>query len=487
MFLNFDFFLKKDIFSFFIKDLHVIHFIGIGGCGMSGIAEILVLSGYRVTGSDIKMNDRISYLISLGVKVYLFHSESNVYKADIVVYSASINMFNLEIIYAKKNKIPLFKRVEFLFELIKYDYIISVMGSHGKTTTTAIMLDLFLNNGIEVNCINGGYMKSVNSYVYLGNSNYSIIELDESNNSFLFISPLLVILTNIDNDHICNYFNSVSNLVSCILKFLNKVPSYGYIVLCKDNKLINNLLLNNSFKCNVITYGFDSLSDLCILNYYQYKYKSYFTLRVKNQYYNLVLNMFGKHNILNSVAALSFFLYKDLMDIKLINKTLKNFLGVSNRTEFIGSFFYKNSKNILFKNIYIISDYGHHPNEIYSCILSLRENWKNVKIIMVFEPHRFTRMKSLFNDFISVLIKVDILLILNIYSANENFIKDVSSKNLLFSMYDIGFFSSVLVSNFNDISFYLLKLIKDNIIILFQGAGDIHVIRYDFVLKFLFG
>ncbi len=469
-----------------VKKTIVIHFIGIGGNGMSGIAEILHFSGYKITGSDINFNNRIKYLLSLGIKIYLNHSKDNVLGAGLVIYSFAIDYKNnVELYYARYLNIPVLNRMELLFELSRFKYYISVVGSHGKTTTTAMIFDMLSNYGFKINCLNGGNIKSIDSYIYLCDSKYFLFELDESNSFFLLFRPVIVIITSISNDHLNNYGNKFENLVSSFSFFLKNVPFYGFIIACIDDLSIKTLLDNNNFNAKVITYGFSNDADIYVFDFYQKLEKSYFMLSIfGDKYFDFVVPMIGKHNILNAVASLSFSYVFKCISINSIKNSLSNFLGVSRRSEKIGNFTFK-YKNIIISNILVMFDYGHHPIEISNSINSIGLSWNKRRIVMIFQPHRYTRTQSLFFDFLDVLSKIDILILLDIYSANECILNnDISSADLLCSMYDIGFFN-VLLLNHEDIVSYLFYILLNNDIILFQGAGFLEKILLDFISKSL--
>ncbi len=478
-----DFFLKKKkefLFNFNIKS-DSIHFIGIGGCGMFSIAEYLFKNGFIVTGSDLYFNDKIKYLINLGIKININHSYKNVLNCKIIVVSSAIDNNNPEIIYAKLKKIPILKRMDILFEIFKNKYIISVIGSHGKTTTTAMIFDNLFNCGIKINCINGGNIKSISSHSFFYESNYLLIEVDESNNSFLCLRPTIIVLTNIDNDHIINYNNKINNLICSIIKFLHFVPFYGYIILCIDNIFIKRILMRENFKCKIITYGFDFNSNYRILNYYQKYNKIFYSLLIFNKkIIKFKLPLIGKHNILNSVASFIVCCLFKNVKVNILVKSLKNFKGVSRRSEIVGcfSFYFRKKK---YKNILIIYDYGHHPTEIYNNIISIKKINLNRRIIMIFQPHRYSRTKICFYDFIYVLSKVDILFLLDIYHAYEKNIFNISSNNILCSLYNIGKFNSILVKDYIILKYYLINIINNDDIIVFQGAGNLDFIINNFI------
>ncbi len=477
---------NNNLFFGINKKKFVIHFIGIGGVGMSSIAEYMFLSGYNITGSDIYINERTNYLSSLGIKVYNFHSKNNIINCNLIVYSSAINCLNEEIVFSKIYNIPIISRIEMLYELTKYSYLITVIGTHGKTTVTSMIFDFFFNYGIKINCINGGNIKSINSYIYLSDSKYFLIELDESDNLFNLFKPTIVVLTNIDSDHLNNYNNNINNLINSFLIYIKNIPFYGYLITCLDNNNIKFILKNNFLKCKIITYGFNKDSDFLIKNLIQKKNTCNFDLCInKKKIYNLNINIFGKYNILNVVSCITLFnqFYKiNLLDIQKFLYFLK---GVSRRSEIIGEFSFS-YKNKFYNNILFISDYGHHPTEIKYILKSLKESW-NRRIIMIFQPHRFSRTKMLLNYFANVLYKVNILLLLNIYSAfesNNNY--NISSNKLFSLMYDLyNYKNCILINNDNEIFEYLLNIIIDNDIIIFQGAGKVNFILSDFISNYI--
>ncbi len=480
---NFDF---NNIFLNINKNNYTIHFIGIGGCGMSGIAEFLFLSGYKITGSDIKLNYRTRYLSSLGIKIYHYHSKKNILNVNLVVYSSAINLNNPEILSAYFYNIPVVRRIEILNELVKFFFSITVIGSHGKSTTVSLIFDTLLSHNLKVNCINGAIIKSINSSIYMSSSKYFLLEIDESDSFFLNFSPSVVILTNIDTDHINNYNNSFDNLINSFVTYLNYVPFYGYIIACIDNLIVRKILENNLFQCKIISYGFSDDANYKITNFTQNKHKSFFNLLLNDKHkLNLVLNMLGKHNVLNSVAAISLLDNLKKINFPVLKENFLNFKGINRRSEYIGNFTIS-IENYYFRNILIFNDYGHHPTEIKLNLNSIKKSYFNRRIIMIFQPHRYSRTFNLLNKFIILLSKIDILLLLDIYSANEKKISNFSSYNIVTGIYDIfGLVNFLCIKNKKIIFFYLINILKDNDIIIFQGAGNTDIILSNFCLKYL--
>ncbi|QCI23233.1 UDP-N-acetylmuramate--L-alanine ligase [Buchnera aphidicola] len=463
-----------------MNNVNYIHFVGIGGVGMSRIAEILLKQGYIVSGSDLVHTCITKKLINLGVKIFFKHSKKNVKNANVVVISSAISHYNPEVIQAKILNIPIILRGEMLAEIIRYKYGIAFSGTHGKTTTSAITFNIFYNSNLDPTLINGGYIKNKNNKIQLGNSPYYIIEADESDASFLYLRPIIIVLTNINNDHLENYHENFDNIKLAYIKFIKNLPFYGTVIICIDDKNARSII--SSINCNIITYGFSLDSDVQISEYKQQKFSSNFTVTRKNKpTLHVTLNIPGKHNALNATAAITVATKENISDINIL-KSLKNFRGVERRFELCGKFLINNQldKN---KTITIIKDYGHHPNEISASIDTARSGWPRKNLIMVFQPHRYTRTYYLFDQFINTLLKVDELFILEVYSANENIISGSDSLTLYNELYKYKKMSITLIYNYNTIFTTLIKKLSGNDLLLIQGAGDINVIIDDYIIK----
>ncbi|XBC40432.1 MAG: UDP-N-acetylmuramate--L-alanine ligase [Buchnera aphidicola (Nurudea ibofushi)] len=457
-----------------------IHLIGIGGISMSGIAEILLLYGYKISGSDLKSTRITRRLSTLGAKVFLNHSKEHIKNVDVSIISSAILKTNPEVIQSKILNIPIISRGEMLSEITRYKYTIAISGTHGKTTVTAMTFSMFLKGNLDPTIINGGYTKEIQNTIKLGNSPYHIIEADESDASFLYLRPIIAVITNIDDDHLENYHGKFENLKLAFIKFIQNLPFYGIAIVCIDNKNTRNII--PLIRCNVITYGFNLQSDVRINKYKQKKFLSYFTIIRKNRpKLNVILNVPGKHNALNATAAVAIATKKNISDIDIL-KSLKNFQGVERRFESCGKFLIKNP---LFKNniLTIIKDYGHHPNEICFSIKTAKSGWPRKKLIMIFQPHRYTRTHYLFKKFIKVLLKVDELIILKEYPANEIKIPGSDSISLYTKISQYKGKSITLISHYQNVFFALLKKISGNDLILIQGAGNINTIIENYIIK----
>ncbi|WP_338521871.1 UDP-N-acetylmuramate--L-alanine ligase [Candidatus Legionella polyplacis] len=445
-----------------------IHFIGIGGIGMSGIAKILCEKGYNITGSDLEDNHIINSLRLLGIKISIGHKAINVLKSDLVVKSSAISMENIEIKFAIKYGIPIISRGLMLAKLLYYHYNIIVSGSHGKTTTSGLIISIFTECNIDISFVIGGILNVLNVNAKLGKSRYFIAEADESDASFLFLKPDIAVVTNIEKEHLDNYFNNFNNLSNTFINFINNVvPSYGLSIICIDNKEIKRKLLKiNGY---IRTYGFSKDADYRACNWVQIGLFSHFTVHRPKPFCSLRVKIIlpGRHNVLNVLASIAVSTEIGINDKYIINGLLK-FKGVNRRFHILGKCQFKNGEAL------IISDYGHHPNEILSTINAIRSVWPNKRLIHVFQPHRYSRLKLLFSEFVNVLALSEELFLLNVFSLNENFINCVDSKDLLDNIRQRFLNYKVTLINNDEIFLYLNLSVNDGDIILMQGAGNIH-------------
>lgn len=439
-----------------------IFFVGIGGSGMSGLAEVLLNLGYTVSGSDIKATTITERLSSLGINIVVGHKASNIGVADMIVKSAAIEESNPELLEAQKLSLPVLERAELLSSLMNMKRGIAIAGTHGKTTTTSLLASIMTEAMLDPTFINGGIIKSFASNAKLGAGEYLIAEADESDKSFLMLQPSLEIITNIGDDHLRNYENDLHNLEKAFLEFIKKLPFNGLLVACGDDPIIKKLA--PLFTRKTIFYGFEEKNDYIISNYQVLGLTSKFTLsNSEGNSFDLQLNLTGRHNVLNATAS-SVLALEEGISILNIQSALEKFSGINRRMQFLG----KLGKTS------VIDDYGHHPTEIRSTILALRESFPKEKITMVFQPHRFSRTKDLFKEFVEVLLLVDNLILLEIYPAGEKILKEVSSSKLLKNIRDKGLKSAELASSKEE----AIKLVecsskKEGGVLLIQGAGSI--------------
>ncbi|AAO26929.1 UDP-N-acetylmuramate-alanine ligase [Buchnera aphidicola str. Bp (Baizongia pistaciae)] len=475
---------KKNINTISIikmNDIKNIHFIGIGGCSMGGIAEILLKSGYNISGSDIVSNNITQQLSKLGAKIFFKHTEKNINRSDVIVISSAISCNNPEIIKAKKLNIPVISRAEMIAEIIRYKYNIAISGTHGKTSTTAIIFSIFEDSNLSPTLINGGYLKSINSNIKIGkNPFYCIVEADESDASFLHLKPITIILTNIEKDHIETYNGSFHNLKLAFIKFIHNLPFYGTAIMCIDNHAVQTIL--PYIKRNIITYGFSSNADVRIDRYVQKKFTSRFiVIRVNKPTLNVTLNLPGRHNALNATAAICVATQENIDDKNII-QSLKNFQGVQRRFE-LSKTFTINSKSHRKKEIMLINDYGHHPTEILESIHTARFGWPKKKLLMIFQPHRYTRTKNFLFSFSKTLSNVDELFILEVYAANEAIIPGADSTSLYKTIKKNKKNFVTLILDLNKLFLNIMSKLSDSNLILVQGAGNVDNIVKTFFIK----
>ena len=449
-----------------MRRIQNIHFVGIGGSGMSGIAEVLLNQGYSITGSDIAINPSIINLRSLGASIFIGHDKVNISSADVVVKSSAVDFENEEIKEAFKSNIPVIRRAQMLAELMRFRHGIAVAGTHGKTTTTSILAAILAEDQKDPTFIIGGKVNSLGTSAKLGESHYLVAEADESDASFVHLQPLVAVITNIDFDHMETYEHDIEKLKSTYVSFLHNLPFHGLAVVCADDINIESILQRISRPC--ITYGFSEKADVQITEFKSSKNKSEFKINDKSQNKSLSikLNMPGKHNALNVAAAATVALDEGT-SCNVIETALKNFSGVSRRFEEIISIKKPGCE------ITYVDDYGHHPSEIRATLDAARLGWPNRKIILIFQPHRFSRTRDLYSDFVDVLSNVDFLILMNIYSAGESSIPEVNSKNL---SNDISRNCKSESHNLNDPDLIVKKLVgslSNNDLIITQGAGDI--------------
>ncbi|MBS0359348.1 MAG: UDP-N-acetylmuramate--L-alanine ligase [Proteobacteria bacterium] len=443
-----------------------IHFVGIGGAGMSGIAEVLLTEGYQVTGSDLNDTAVTQHLKKLGAEIKIGHKAEHVENADVVVLSTAIQTNNPEVIAAKNLHIPIVPRAAMLAELMRFRYGIAVAGTHGKTTTTSLVTSILAEGNLDPTFVIGGKLNSAGCNARLGSGQYLVAEADESDASFLHLLPMVSIITNIDADHMETYGGDLSCLHQTFVKFIHNLPFYGLAVVCLDDPVIRKILPEISRP--VMTYGFSEDADVKIMNYRQDGIKTYFEVqhpRLKKPL-SITLNLAGRHNALNSLAAIIVGLELNVSEAA-ITKALSQFAGVGRRFQMYGE--YKISEG----SFLVVDDYGHHPREISSTVQAVREAWPDKRLVLVFQPHRYSRTQSLFEDFSEVLSETDLLMLLEIYPAGEEPIAGIDSRALCRSIRQRGKVEPIYISDHKEFASTLLNVIKPGDIVLTQGAGSI--------------
>ncbi len=448
-----------------MRRVNCIHFIGIGGAGMSGIAEVLLNEGYQITGSDISTNAVTERLESKGATVFIGHQASNIEKASVVVVSTAINEQNPEIQAAREKRIPIVRRAEMLAELMRFRHGIAVAGTHGKTTTTALVTQIYSEAGLDPTFVNGGLVKSAGTNAHLGSSRVLIAEADESDASFLHLQPMATIVTNIEADHMDTYGGDFETLKQTFVDFLHNLPFYGQAIMCIDDPVVRELIPRVSRQ--VITYGFSEDADVRIENYRQQGQQGIFTVvREGKADLDITLNIPGRHNALNASAAIAVATEDDIEDEAIVRALLRT-QGTGRRFDHLGEFETGNGVAML------VDDYGHHPTEVDVTIKAARNGWEDKRLVMIFQPHRYTRTRDLYDDFANVLDQVDVLIMLEVYSAGEKPIAGADSRSLCRTIRSRGKVDPIFVSDSSTLPSVLANVLQDGDLVLTQGAGDV--------------
>jgi UDP-N-acetylmuramate--alanine ligase len=452
-----------------MRRIKTIHFIGIGGAGMCGIAEVLLNQGYKITGSDLNRSATTERLQSLGAVIYMGHDSTNIDAADVVVYSSAVNNKNVEIRAAVKQGKPIIARAEMLSELMRYRHGIAIAGTHGKTTTTSLLASIFAAEKLDPTYVIGGLLNSSGTNAKLGESRFLVAEADESDASFLHLQPMVAVVTNIDEDHMETYEGDFEKLKSYFVEFLHNLPFYGLAVLCLDDPVVAEILPRVSRP--TLTYGFSEKADFRIQNLQQHQDVTEFDVARPDgrKTLSLRLNMPGRHYALNTTAAVVVATDEGISD-QAICDGITNFTGVGRRFEVLGEFPINDGKVLL------IDDYGHHPREVAATISAIRDGWPGKRLIMIYQPHRYTRTRDLYEDFVDVLSEIDVLLLLEVYPAGEKKIAGATSKNLCRSIRLRGNMDPVYVQHHEDLPTLLKNILRNGDIVVTQGAGSVGAI-----------
>lgn len=449
------------------RKVKCIHFVGIGGIGMSGIAEVLVNLGYNVSGSDVQPSETTARLQKIGARVIIGHAAENIGSADVVVTSTAVRENNPEVVEAHKKNIPVIPRAEMLAELLKMKFSVAVSGSHGKTTTTSMVSTILAQGDLDPTMVIGGKLASIGSNARLGDGEIIVAEADESDGSFLKLSPTIAVITNIDREHL-DYYPGIVEIKDAFLKFANIVPFYGCTVLCNDNAHVREII--PSIKRRIITYGIEQPADYSAVDIKFKKRKTCYTLVGKGEKLGTVeLIVPGMFNVYNSLAAVA--VARELnLDFATIREGLKRFSGVQRRLEIKGRV----------GDITVVDDYGHHPTEIRETLSAMRQIWKD-RLIVVFQPHRYTRTKALFDEFTKAFGDVDVLIINDIYPASEEPIAGVNSAALCEAIRKAGQKHVEYIPTADKTVEYLLSIVKEKDTVATIGAGSIYKIGETFI------
>lgn len=470
-----------------MRRINRVHFVGIGGAGMCGIAEVIHNQGYTVSGSDIKKGVVTDRLVDMGVEVFIGHDSKNIANADVIVVSSAIDKTNPEIQAALTARIPVVRRADMLGELMRYRHGIAVAGAHGKTTTTSLLTTMLSEGGLDPTYVIGGKLNSSGKNASLGQSRYLVAEADESDASFLSLRPMAAIVTNIDQDHMETYENSFDKLKAAYIQFLQNMPFYGLAVLCGDDKELYGMI--DSIARPVLTYGLEKHNDVQAVDVVTDGTKTHFTvLRKDREPLPLTLNFPGIHNVYNTLGAIAMATEEGVSD-KAIQKAVEKFAGVGRRFENQGSYTVKNAENdSQNNNVILIDDYGHHPTEVAMTIKAARQSYPDRRLTMIFQPHRFSRTRDCYDDFVNVLSQVDVLMLLDVYSAGEAPIAGADSRSLARSIRQRGQLDPIMldINDMENLSKTLKQVLKGNDLLITQGAGNVGQLCLDLAKNKLF-
>ena len=443
-----------------------IHFVGIGGAGMGGIAEVLLNLGYQVSGSDLHTNAMTRRLTELGAEIAIGHDAHHVEGADVAVTSTAVKSDNPEVIAARRLRIPLVPRAEMLAELMRFRHGIAVAGTHGKTTTTSLIASLLAEGGLDPTFFIGGRLNSAGAHARLGSGKYLVAEADESDASFLYLQPMLAVVTNIDADHMDTYGGDFTRLRQAFVEFLHHLPFYGLAVLCVDDRVVREILPQVTRP--VLTYGFSDAADLYAHDIRQDQTRTHFKVKRGDgsEWLSVTLNLPGRHNVLNALAALAVAHEVGVSDAA-IQRALDGFQGIARRMQVYGEIATRGGK------VLMIDDYGHHPREIAATVQAIRGGWPHRRLVVAFQPHRYTRTRDLFEDFAQVLSEVDVLVLTEVYAAGEVPISGADGRALARAIRARGKIEPVFVEHATELSDALSALLADGDVLLTLGAGDI--------------
>ena len=455
----------------FLGKIQRIHFIGIGGSGMSGIAEVLINQDYEVSGSDPSSNRVTDHLKTLGADIRHNHSAENVSGKHVVVVSSAISDDNVEVQAAREQSIPVIPRAEMLAELMRMKYGIAIAGTHGKTTTTSLVATVLAAGNLDPTVVIGGRIKNMGGHAKLGQSQYLIAEADESDGSFLKLSPTLAVVTTLDEEHM-DFYLTMENMKSTFLQFLNRIPFYGAAILCMDDANLQSLLPR--IEKRTITYGLKSQADYTARNISVEGLKTYFTVYHHGKKLGKILSgALGRHNVCNTLAAVAVGMELN-MDFPTIAESLKTFTGVQRRFEIL-----KQSESLI-----IVDDYGHHPVEIQATLSTAKEVWPDRRLVIVFQPHRYSRTKHLMESFFSSFNDADQLLLLDIYSAGEEAEEGIHSQRIAEGVKEFGHKNVEYIGSTQSVIPHLQKILKPGDIVMTLGAGNIGELSHKLASRF---
>jgi UDP-N-acetylmuramate--alanine ligase len=457
-----------------------IHFVGIGGSGMGGIAEVLLNLGYTVQGTDLRPNAVTDRLVSLGAAVTVGHAPEHIANANVVVVSSAVRADNPEVVAALAARIPVVQRAEMLAELMRFQSGIAVAGTHGKTTTTSLIASIMAEGGEDPTFVIGGRLKSAASNARLGTGRYLVAEADESDASFLHLQPMAAVVTNIDNDHLVTHGGDFERLKQSFVDFLHNLPFYGFAVLCLDDPQVRSILPRVARP--TLTYGIDEAADIRAVDIERHGLKSIFRVvrPARATPLPVTLSVPGRHNVLNALAAIS--VATELgIDDGAIQRALAQFSGIDRRLQVIGEL------TTAAGHVTLIDDYGHHPREVAATLEAIQQGWAGRRVVLAFQPHRYTRTRDLLDDFAEVLSSADVLLVTEVYGAGEAPIADADGRAICRAVRTRGRVEPVFCARAEDLAAALEPLLRDGDVLVTMGAGNISVVSHELALQLAVG
>jgi UDP-N-acetylmuramate--alanine ligase len=460
-----------------MRRIHRIHFVGIGGSGMSGIAEVLVNLGYEVQGSDLKPNPVTERLEKLGARIMIGHRAENVGDADVVVISSAVSQQNPEVVGALARRIPVVPRAEMLGELMRFRYAIAVAGTHGKTTTTSLTSSILAEGGEDPTFVIGGLLKSAGTNARLGAGKYLVAEADESDASFLHLNPMIAIVTNIDNDHLGTHDGDFDRLKQSFVEFLHNLPFYGLAVLCVDDLHVRSILARVNRP--VVGYGFSEGADLRAENLRREGLRTHFDVarRADGLRFAVTVNLPGLHNVLNSLAAIAVALEIGLSH-EAIQRALGTFQGIDRRLTHVADVKLTSTDGKEGEAVTIVDDYGHHPTEIAATLDAIRQGYAGRRVVLAFQPHRYTRTRDLLDDFATVLSTGDALLVTEVYAAGEAPIAAADGRAICRAIRTRGKLEPVFVEKVETLHEALRAVLRPGDVLVTMGAGSISAVSH---------
>ena len=449
-----------------MRRIHRVHFVGIGGSGMSGIAEVMLSLGYAVQGSDLKANEQTRRLEKQGATVFIGHAAENIESADAVVVSSAVDETNTEVAAARERLMPVVPRAEMLAELMRFRYSIAVAGTHGKTTTTSLVASVLAEGGLDPTFVIGGRLKSADANARLGQGDFLVAEADESDASFVHLKPMLAIVTNVDADHMSTYDGDIDKLRSGFVEFLHNLPFYGLAVVCTDDPGVNAIL--GSIGRSVVTYGINADADIRADNIeFSEGLTRFDVIRSGDREpLQISLRLPGLHNVRNAMAAIAVADELQIGDDSVV-QALAKFEGIDRRFQSLGEVDTAAGK------VLMIDDYGHHPTEIAATLAAAHTGWPERRVVLVFQPHRYTRTRDLLDDFATVLSAADVVIVLDVYAAGEAPIAGADGRAIARAVRTRGAVEPVFVESLDALQPVLESLLEDGDLLLTMGAGDI--------------